>query len=157
MTTIVLNPPRRKVTPAKSRRLEAVDKIDLRRAMHRLEKVKEWSPKVCATAEKWYRRFLKVAVLHPNKVLVPSVLVDEVWHQHVLDTVQYPKDCQAFRGQFFHHKPYFGSEPGQKNRLRKYFDRTNALYRREFGEDIMDSEPLADLKTSAKSCSGSTN
>jgi hypothetical protein len=35
-------------------------------------------------------------------------IVDEIWHQHILDTHAYHRDCDAIFGSYLHHFPYFG-------------------------------------------------
>ena len=61
-----------------------------------------------------YVKFFYLASL-PNKVhLVPSNDVDEVWHQHILTTKKYQKDCERLVGTFIHHNPSFTAEERAK-------------------------------------------
>lgn len=134
----------------------AIEALDLTKATTRLmlpePKGKGWTPEEAVVAVKWYKRFLALAAKYPERTLIPSVLVDEVWHQHVLDTRQYPEDCKAIFGEFLHHNPYFGSTEEGARLLDMAFAATNELYRIEFGEDIMTAEPLDDLRAVAQSC-----
>jgi hypothetical protein len=55
-----------------------------------------------------YRKFLALHLAHPDSDIVPCKIVDEMWHQHILDTAAYREDCQALFGRFLDHFPYFG-------------------------------------------------
>jgi len=136
--------------------IAAIDCLDLSKAKNRLmlssPRGKNWSTEEAAIAEKWYKRFLILCAKYPDRTLIPSVLIDEVWHQHVLDTRQYPQDCQTIFGEFIHHDPYFGSTEEGAKRLEILFQETNDLFRTEFGEDCLTAEPLADLRAVAQSC-----
>lgn len=39
---------------------------------------------------------------------VPNKLIDEFWHNHILDTENYYYDCYKIFGRFLHHDPYYG-------------------------------------------------
>ena len=95
-----------------------------------------------------------LAVKHPKAKLIPNVLVDELWHQHVLDTRQYPKDCNRVFGGFMHHDPYFGTTSEGEQQLPVLFTETNRLFCAEFGENCITAEPMAELLQAAKSCNG---
>jgi hypothetical protein len=34
----------------------------------------------------------------PEETIVPCMIVDEVWHQHILDTYVYAADCDRLFG-----------------------------------------------------------
>eukprot|EP01062_Namystynia_karyoxenos_P033288 TRINITY_DN244_c0_g1_i2.p2 TRINITY_DN244_c0_g1~~TRINITY_DN244_c0_g1_i2.p2 ORF type:complete len:716 (+),score=253.35 TRINITY_DN244_c0_g1_i2:81-2150(+) len=55
-----------------------------------------------------YRRMLTLIQQYPDQPAVPSKLVDLVWHDHILDTKQYRRDCLRLFGRFIHHSPSFG-------------------------------------------------
>src|SRR3989344_4649340 len=135
--------------------LKAIQVIDLSQAKERLMFNLGWTEKETEVAIKLYRRFLALAVKHPKAKLIPSKLVDEVWHQHVLDTQQYPKDCNRVFGEYMHHNPYFGTTPKGKRLLPGLFKQTNDLYRLEFGKNclVMDDR-LAHLMEAGSSCNG---
>src|SRR5882672_8892843 len=59
-------------------------------------------------AERDYRRFLTLHLRYPDRTLVPSALLDLVWHYHILDTRKYMEDCERIFGYYLHHDPYFG-------------------------------------------------
>ena len=55
-----------------------------------------------------YRKFLALHVAYPHAEIVPCKVVDDMWHQHILDTAGYRDDCDAIFGRFLDHFPYFG-------------------------------------------------
>ena len=78
-----------------------------------------WTNETIAATEANYRRFLALNILYPSEAHVVNKLVDDYWHQHILDTRKYAEDCEALFGEFLHHDPYFGvhgSEDMQRNR-----------------------------------------
>jgi Glycine-rich domain-containing protein-like len=56
-----------------------------------------------------YCYFLCLMDLYPDRALVPTPLIDQVWHAHILDTSRYRRDCLALFGRFVDHQPL--SEP----------------------------------------------
>jgi hypothetical protein len=55
-----------------------------------------------------YRQFLRVKEVKEDwnaELLSPSAAVDRMWHQHVLDSVNYVHDCQLLCGRFVGHNP----------------------------------------------------
>ena len=88
-----------------------IQNLDLTRIIWKMgdpEEGKGFTPQRLAQAEMDYRRFLHLHLLYPGLEIVPTKLIDEVWHQHILDTRAYAKDCQELFGEFLHHYPYFG-------------------------------------------------
>ncbi len=137
----------------------AVQQLDLTQCMGRLMSPRglNWDKAKAEVAEFQYRRFLMMAVAHPDQKLVPSMLIDEVWHQHVLDTAQYMRDCDRIFGRYFHHDPYFGSRSTDQTLLARTFDGTCAIYLEMFGEDLKHSVDYADGKIAATSCGQGIN
>ena len=81
-----------------------------------------------------YRRFLALCMQLPDDPIVPSNIVDEFWHLHILDTQKYAEDCEEFFGHFMHHFPYFGmrGEQDAKNLEAAWFATLDA-YKTSFG------------------------
>ncbi len=70
---------------------------------------KGWTTEQADDCEVWYKRFLKLCLIKGNgKDVVPTKLIDQMWHAHILDTRKYQADCQAIFGHYLHHFPYFG-------------------------------------------------
>lgn len=82
-----------------------------------------------------YRKFLALHLAHPDTDIVPCKLVDEIWHQHILDTRAYHEDCEVIFGGYLHHFPYFGMRSDDDARaLADAYADTIARYRAAFGE-----------------------
>jgi len=114
-----------------------VAKLDFERLKHKYTESSEaeMSPEEWDFAEKEYRRFLSLKSFYPSVSLVPSKMIDEIWHAHILDTRAYREDCQKVFGQFIDHYPYFGIYGDDDYRdLQDAFERTIALYERHFGK-----------------------
>lgn len=82
-----------------------------------------------------YRKFLALQLMHPEAVIVPCEIVDEMWHRHILDTAAYRRDCARIFGRFLDHYPYFGmrNEVEAQELIDAYVG-TLDLYRDAFGE-----------------------
>lgn len=74
-----------------------------------------------------YRRFLHLAASGPGP-MVPSPLLDQVWHLHLTDTRAYAAMCEAVFGRFIHHTP--GRAPQGNDPA---YAQTLAAYARTFG------------------------
>src|SRR5438874_7877286 len=85
--------------------IEAVERIDLSAINKKLqyEEPALWTDEVIADTEAKYRRFLVLNLLHPSESLVVNKILDDYWHQHILDTRKYAADCQTVFGFFLHH------------------------------------------------------
>ncbi len=94
-----------------------------------------WSHEKIESLENWYRRFLFLVHLFPEKTIVPTKDIDTFWHTHILDTKKYMADCESLFGGYFHHFPYFGMR-GEEDRmnLEEAFNETEELYLKIFGE-----------------------
>ncbi|MEK7148414.1 MAG: hypothetical protein AAB770_00685 [Patescibacteria group bacterium] len=119
--------------------VQAIDQLDLGPIKVKLmrEDGENWSLEQVNMAEKWYKRFLFLNLMHPSLSIVPTKVIDTFWHYHILDTMKYAKDCQNVFGYFLHHFPYFGmrGDEDAKN-LDDAFANTKDLFHREFGEPI---------------------
>lgn len=70
--------------------------------------------------------------------IVPKISMDQMWHQHILDTRAYHKDSMTIFGEYFHHFPYFGLRgETDKINLENSFQETQKLYFNEFGEEMV--------------------
>lgn len=114
----------------------AVEALDFSRLRHKYTASSEAE----MTEEEWdfgeleYRRFLSLKVCYPGKPLVPSKLIDKIWHAHILDTKAYREDCDKVFGQFIDHFPYFGIYGTEDYRnLQFAYKETLALYEKHYG------------------------
>ncbi len=119
-------------------RLKTLDLSNVRRKlMEPFPEGRGWSKEQALEAEKWYKRYLEIIIKFPNQTQhVPNGPIDFFWHQHILDTLCYGKDCDHVLGYFLHHYPYYGLN-GDADARDTSFDETNELYRIEFGEDCL--------------------
>jgi hypothetical protein len=63
--------------------------------------------------------------LKNKKILMPSRIVDELWHEFILSTRDYKKFCDTvFNGTFLHHLPAGTSEIGDESKALKHTYRT---------------------------------
>jgi hypothetical protein len=69
---------------------------------------KGWTQERVDAVEREYRRFLYLMKKYPDELTAPSMEVDRFWHQHILDTMKYARDCESAFGYFLHHYPYLG-------------------------------------------------
>lgn len=114
-----------------------VSELNFQRLKHKLTQTTEAE----MTVEQWdageleYRRFLSLKQWYPGISLVPSKLVDKIWHAHILDTRAYREDCNNVFGRFIDHYPYFGIYgEDDYQALQHSFTQTIALYERHFGD-----------------------
>lgn len=77
-----------------------------------------------------YKKFLLLQKKYPNEHLVPTREIDEVWHNHILHTKQYHKDCNHIFGYYLHHEPAL--KDGTPEKLIKDFLKTKKLFEKEF-------------------------
>ena len=120
---------------ALARTEELVDLTDIRRKLADPEEGKGLMAEQLDVMEAEYRRFLALHLAYPGADIVPCKLVDEIWHQHILDTRAYARDCDALFGEFLHHFPYFGMNgPDDALALHDAYAWTIECYRDAFGE-----------------------
>lgn len=126
----------------------SVKNIDLSKVIRKLMLGKEqdgesWSFEKIEVAEREYKRFFMLVYMHPNEIIVPNKLMDEMWHKHILDTRAYRQDCLNVFGTFIDHYPYYGinGEDDHQN-LERDFEKTKVLYFKAFGEE-MDRDSVA--------------
>jgi hypothetical protein len=103
-----------------------------------------------------YRRFLKLKISYPHKRFSPTRNMDKVWHQHILDTASYRRDCMNLFGKFIDHRPYFGphSAEGVWEQMSDRFDSMNAIYQQHFGENpAEDLDIFVEKNTKRSFCS----
>lgn len=81
--------------------------------------------------EKEYKKFLYLIAKNPNTIIVPwSDDLDDLWHEHILDTRKYEDDCNRIFGKYIHHNPHLAV--GSPNQV-VAFKETQKLYQSNFG------------------------
>jgi len=112
------------------------DHLDLSRLVKKLQRDHPTYFKDAATAEEAigeYKKMLYLMQQFPDQIAVPSKLVDLVWHEHILDTNQYKKDCQRLFGRYIHHAPSFSEDPAEKEAMLGDQTTMLELYMQTFG------------------------
>ena len=68
-----------------------------------------------------------------NDDLIPSLIINKVWKQHLLDTISYADLCYAICGHKIHHKPI--KDVREHNKMRWLnIEKFIKMYEREFGK-----------------------
>jgi hypothetical protein len=122
--------------------LPEILKLNLDRIKWKLSEPEEgrgWSRELCDYAEIEYKKYLTMVKLFPELDIVPNKIMDKFWHQHILDTRAYAKDCNTVFGTFVHHYPYFGMYGEEdKQELISAFERTKEIYNSLFSSGMTD-------------------
>jgi hypothetical protein len=79
-------------------------------------------------------------LLNPRLVLVPPPDIDTFWHQHILFTREYARDCERLFGTFLHHRPASG-EAGEAELMQRGAMEAAKFYAEIFGENYFAAEP----------------
>jgi hypothetical protein len=116
--------------------LKSIDLIMVKKKLMDKEEGQGWNQECVDNVEKRYLRYLCMIYMDQERSFVPTKDIDLFWHQHILDTRAYAKDCQRVFGYFIHHFPYFGmrGEEDAKDLLSGFED-TKTFYKSLFGED----------------------
>lgn len=132
--------------------VQAIDQLDLGPIKVKLMRQdgENWSLEQVNMAEKWYKRFLFLNLVHPSATIVPTQAIDIFWHYHILDTRKYAEDCQKIFGTFFHHFPYFGMRGDEdvKNHTSAVAN-TQGLFLSEFAESLSELSKVFSSGTEA--------
>lgn len=100
-----------------------------------------WDKEDAEFAIEQYRQYLYLLRKYDADIS-PTLAIDAVWHNHILDTRKYVADCQTIFGFYLHHFPYFGSRSQEDRRqLERAFENTNRLFKDEFGIDLATATP----------------
>ena len=93
-----------------------------------------WSWEQANQAIERYQKYLILVYFYPDKIIVPSRTIDKVWHNHILDTHKYYKDCNTLFGKYVHHFPYYGvRDENDRQALEESFSETQNLWAKHFG------------------------
>ena len=118
--------------------IAAIDLEMIKMKMSLPDEGEGWSKEQCDDAEVEYKRFLHLNKKFLKSAIVPTDVIDTMWHYHILDTRAYHRDSENVFGGYFHHFPYFGLRgDSDKQNLISSFERTKELYESEFGEKML--------------------
>ena len=99
-----------------------------------------------------YKRFLEIR--NADNTCSPSDIIDELWHQHILDTQSYFDYCTQKFNKIIHHNPEDANDQQQRKiRLKSSID----MYRINYGEepdnfiwDLNECQICLNLKTTTE-------
>lgn len=127
-----------------------IAKINLELIKLLLQEENTWSKIRCEVAELEYKRLLTLILWNKDlhHPIVPTVLVDEIWHKHILDTRAYHDDMVKIFGEYLHHFPFlgFGSEESKKLKEQAFL-LSCKLYSDTFGEPFTSSAKKLNFET----------
>ncbi len=91
-----------------------------------------------------YKRYMAITKALGGYQLVPNGEIDRIWHEHILDTRQYSKDCLELFGGFLHHYPYFGMRgESDKSQWEDTTTVSDDLWTKLFGESLYSNQNSA--------------
>ncbi len=100
----------------------------------KLAKENNWDTGFTERATREYKKFIYLCCIMPNGASPPPI-VDEVWHLHILYTVNYWEEfCDKTLGRKLHHHPSRGG-PEEKERHVNWLQETIENYRLTFEEE----------------------
>jgi hypothetical protein len=141
------------LTDALARVDEVIDLTNVRRKLADPEEGRGYSAAALDSMEAEYRRYLALKLAFPDADIVPCKIVDEMWHQHILDTMAYAIDCEALFGYFLHHYPYFGMrDDAEAQQLIDAYADTIERYTAAFGAPPADTWISADSSRCRTAC-----
>ena len=117
-----------------------IQNLDLQYLVSRLVNKHKWIVEEAQETVRKYKNFLILSFLYPDVFIVPTKPIDELWHDHILHTENYTRDCHQIFGQYLHHQPSTDT-PEEKTKLDNSYSKTANLYEKEFGEPYMVLSP----------------
>ncbi len=114
-----------------SKPAEKVESLDLTVVTKRFkERYAITDDNALSAIEADYRRFLILVLENPEDGIVPwSQVIDDYWHEHILNTKKYYEDCMVLKGGLIHHNP---DVPKGTPKHSDLFGRTKQLYYNRF-------------------------
>ena len=112
-----------------------IDILDLKSVRDKFISRKSWWWKTFKNnieqIESDYRKFLYLIGTAGTTMVPWSQDLDDFWHEHILDTAKYAKDCQDLFGKMIHHNPHL---PKGTYRHNKASTDTHQAYKLAFQE-----------------------
>lgn len=90
-----------------------------------------WNQKYIKRTVEEYKKFMYLGAVYKN--IAPPDPIDQVWHQHILYTIDYKIFCEKFMGFFLHHNPERYTKPNPNGV--DVYSLTLEYYRKEFGQE----------------------
>jgi len=113
-----------------------INSLDFSMIIKKMVVQQGWQKENAIQLSQLYKNFLflnfKYGAQFPG--LPPSEEIDEFWHNHVLDTQSYIRDCQKIFGRYLHHYPYSGLDGKMTSeQTNDAFENMQELHCKEFG------------------------
>jgi hypothetical protein len=144
----IVNPQQTAASDALDHLAANLDLANIRLKLADPEEGKGYGPAQLDVMEGEYRKFLALHLMYPEADIVPCHLVDEIWHQHILDTIAYRQDCDSIFGRFLDHFPYFGMRgDDDAHALYDAYEDTLVKYELAFGQTPSGTWREADAKS----------
>ena len=97
-----------------------------------------------------YEKYMKLVYLYPGRQLAMAGIVDEVWHLHILDTLNYTSFCDRYFGSYIHHNPNVEDQTGGHHLA---YTQMLDLMKQHFGYIDLNIWPSADdVKNQCSGC-----
>ncbi len=87
--------------------------LDLQYIADRMVDKYDWEPDYAKESVRRYKNFLIFKCVYPKLVFPLLPEIDEIWHQHILFTENYIRDCEQIFDSYLHHKPGSTMEEAQ--------------------------------------------
>ncbi|PIS02554.1 MAG: hypothetical protein COT85_04515 [Chlamydiae bacterium CG10_big_fil_rev_8_21_14_0_10_42_34] len=113
--------------------IQYIQNLDLQYIVKRLVGKKNWDEAEAKDTVRKYKNFLALKILDPKLVRVPTLEIDEVWHDHILHTRKYMQDCDRIFGKYMHHEPSSGTKEEEEHLADLYVE-TMRSYEEKFQE-----------------------
>jgi hypothetical protein len=116
-----------------------ISEYDFSQIIERLILIEGWSLQHAQEIIPQYRNFLYLKAKYGEDYdLPPSRDIDQAWHSHIINTIDYHDFCEKVLGYYLHHHPkHARDEKATRAALNKnFFEETQKLHHLEFGEYI---------------------
>lgn len=117
---------------------EYIDQLDLGYIIDKMcsphYPLPRWNLSDAKQCAQLYKNYLILIKKHFSQRLVPTREIDEFWHNHILYTENYVRDCEHIFGEYLHHHPASPIDDAEK--LIKGFEKTKRLYLEEFKQPL---------------------
>jgi hypothetical protein len=136
--------------------LLAIEALDLSAIRNRFQTKFKLQTSKAIQIELEYRKFLYLVSVSKGDEIGMGGLVDDFWHEHILDTIHYAKMCDEIFGFFLHHVPTAIDVEQTSNKLTisVTIDRLAKLFSSVNSEYWGSVDGLATCGNSCASCGG---
>ncbi|MEX2054002.1 MAG: hypothetical protein WD883_00440 [Candidatus Colwellbacteria bacterium] len=137
------------LTPEQERMVIAIDTYSFDKVLERIRKDGRVPEGLVDEAVVEFKRFLTLIALGHHQVGMTSEAVDEIWHTHILFTVDYTAFCDEVFGFYIHHFPDTSLSPIMPGSGERFF----SAYEQVFGKT---PPAIWGQRSDCDRCSGST-